>query len=678
MQAGPRGAEQSPPVVRVPSALEQESRSYRPDIDGLRAIAVLAVIVFHIDKALLPGGFVGVNIFFVISGYLISLHIFRDLARRVFSLVEFYRRRVKRIAPAMLVVVAVTLLATQQLFRPEDAEATAASGLWSLLSLANVYFWSHQDTSYFAAASSEKPLLHLWSLGVEEQFYIVWPLILMLVYRRTSARSFFVGAALIAAGSFGLGELLYDRDPSFVYYMLPTRAGELLVGALAAHIVMRRGAQTIDQRIIAAAGIVGLMLVGSACFRLSEEDVFPGWLAVPPTVGTALLILAGNYGSAWPTRLLSMRPMVGVGLISYSAYLWHWPLLAIYRYGRGQVGAGAGLAIFALTMLLAWLSYRYVELPARLSKRPALHIFVRQYVLPAGALACLTLLAMNLDGYGLRWLSPNYASALAAVRDHMRPAYAYDYVCQRQHIESDDVRDPHCVLGADNDDAPIAILWGDSNAAHYVGMLAAFARDAGFRFRNVEVGDCPPITTDPAAFVAARRLADCRAAQPLVQPLVERFPVIMLSASWTAYEAFSDRFLDAFFDSTRALAQAGKRVVIIGKAPMFPGYDRLCWEKALSFPHMQCRAPDLPLAANIARANARLETFAASTPGVEYFDVNRYLCPAHQCSAFDAAGNPIYYDAGHLTLDASWALGRRILAADGVPAPIALVATTRR
>jgi peptidoglycan/LPS O-acetylase OafA/YrhL len=204
--------------------------NYRSDIDGLRAIAVLAVIAFHVNKNLLPGGFVGVDVFFVISGFLISLHILKDIELDRFSIFDFYRRRVKRIAPPMLVVALVTMAIAQFVMIPDDAELVAESALWSVFSLANVYFWLHHDSSYFAAASSESPLLHLWSLGVEEQFYILWPLLLMFLYRRPRSKVFFVLATLAAVASFVGGQLWFQRDPSFVYYMLPVCFGASKTG----------------------------------------------------------------------------------------------------------------------------------------------------------------------------------------------------------------------------------------------------------------------------------------------------------------------------------------------------------------------------------------------------------------------------------------------------------------
>src|SRR5258705_5126811 len=206
--------------------------NYRREIDGLRAIAVLSVILFHIDKSALPGGFAGVDIFFVISGFLITGNIAKEVEDRRFSLIDFYRRRVKRIAPVLMLVIAVTLATSQILLLPEDARETAKSAVWSLLSLANVYFWLYQDTSYFAADSGELPLLHLWSLGVEEQFYLIWPLLLSALYRPRSRKAFIIGAAVFALLSFFLAAELFNTAPAVVYYMLPTRAGALFVGAM--------------------------------------------------------------------------------------------------------------------------------------------------------------------------------------------------------------------------------------------------------------------------------------------------------------------------------------------------------------------------------------------------------------------------------------------------------------
>ncbi len=651
--------------------------NYRPDIDGLRAIAVLSVILFHINKALIPGGFVGVDIFFVISGFLISLNILKDLELGRFSLADFYRRRIKRIAPPMLIVVGLTLIAAQFVLLPEDAEKTAQSGLWSLLSLANVYFWLYQDTSYFAAASSEIPLLHLWSLGIEEQFYIFWPLILMALYRPSRSKLFFGIAALIGLGSFVLGEILFERAPSFVYYMLPTRAGELLIGGLVAFFVLRNVGAKVPGKLVTPMAVVGILLLVLSFFTLSEGQVFPGLRAIPPTLGAALLIFAGHCNNNIVSRLLALRPMVWIGLISYSAYLWHWPLLAFYRYGHREVGPLAGIVIFVLTLFFAWLTYRFVEGPSRRSNASTLQIFLRQFVVPAGALAIFSLAAMKLDGYGLRWFSPDYKKQATALRQETLPAYSYKYVCQRQKLTVADANDPNCIVGADSNAAPVAIIWGDSNAAHYIGMVGAFAKKDGFRVRNIAVGACPPLFGDPKAFVAATRLTDCRDSAATVKQAIGPFKTIVISADWLMYQGRSAQFLDAFFETVSSLEKDGKHIILIGKAPVFPNYDRRCEEKALSYPGLDCPPFTAALGTDVAQVNDQLKAFAARSANVKFFDTAHYLCPKNACSAFDSNGRPGYYDASHLSMPASWKLGEDILQFGGVPAPFNSIASAQ-
>ena len=651
---------------------------YRPDVDGLRAVAVLSVIVFHIDKSLLPGGFVGVDIFFVISGFLISRNLLGDIEARRFSILDFYRRRVKRIAPALLVVVAATLAVSQLLMLPEDARNTAKSALWALLSLANVYFWLNKDTSYFAPDSSELPFLQLWSLGVEEQYYFIWPLLLFLCYRPKYRRGFVIALFLVALASFGSGELLFDRDPSFVYYMLPTRAGELMFGAMVAVATIKGTAWNLPAVVagrgpVAVIAWLGLALIVATLFLLSDKDAFPGLRAIAPTAGTALIILCGHWYQGGLARLLSLRPMVWIGLVSYSAYLWHWPLLSFLRYGHARIGPLSGLVVFALTFVLAWLSYRYVEQPARSVRWSVLRVFELQYVVPAGALAALAVAAVKLDGFGLRYFDERYRSALAAMQNQVLPPHHFDFVCQRQRVPSDLLTSPQCVLGAPPEGPPQAILWGDSNAAHYVGIVAAFAQEAGFRFRNVAVGACPALDGDPRPFVDAERLADCRASLGVIRPAVERFPVVIVSMSWTAYRG-GPEFLRAAEDTIRRLAGEGKQVVVLGKIPVIAEYDRRCREKALSYPFLDCPRSANPLPLGIAEVNAALKDFAGTVLNVTYFDVTRYLCPNDFCSAFGADGHPLYYDTGHLTMEASRELGQKIVARDGVPPPFRAIA----
>lgn len=641
---------------------------YRRDIDGLRGVAVLSVILFHIDASLLPGGFVGVDIFFVISGHLITLHILGEVEQGRFSLAEFYRRRIKRIIPAMLVVVACSLIVAQVLMIPSDAERVAESALWSIASIANLYFWLHHDTSYFAAASSEQPLLHLWSLGVEEQFYLLWPLVLAWCYRGKR------GHWLIAAGAMGVtisltsAQFLFAHDPSFVYYMLPTRAGELMIGALVAAWIVKN--DTWRGPLVALPGIalLGLFLIAGSLIWIDESDVFPGWLAAPPTVGAALLILAGTYRRNLPTsKLLESRVLVWVGIVSYSAYLWHWPLLAFARYFGVDISLTVGAGVLAITFILAWATYRYVEQPGRRVNYGFLAVAGRMLAVPGLAIFAIGAASMKLDGYGPRWFSPNYKQQLATVQDQVKPAFQYEYVCQRQRVNSRDLANPACVVGPANGQ-PKILLWGDSNAAHYVGMLGVFAGEAGFSFRNVAIGSCPPLTSDPSDYVPSTRLADCRSSAGVIAAELGKYEELWISADWIQYQARSPRFLDQFEAMVRARAGSGTRIVLIGKAPVIAGYDRHCWEKSVSVPWMNCKPQLVPLAPEVALMNSRLRQMADSVPNVAYFDANGFLCRQGVCSSVDQEGHRRYFDSSHLSLEASWRLGNEILRASGVPA----------
>lgn len=690
---------------------------YRPDIDGLRAIAVLSVIVFHINKHLLPGGFVGVDIFFVISGFLISLHILRDMELGQFSIVEFYRRRVKRIALPLIVVVLAVVVAAQLLMIPDDAKQAADSALYSLASLANVYFWLFQDTSYFAADSGQTPLLHLWTLGVEEQFYILWPLLLLLVYRFVHTKIIFIFAGIAMLASFAFGQVWFQQDPSFVYYMLPSRAGELLMGALLALAVLRGVEKKIPAKTITPMAVAGLLLVAVSLVFLNEDQVFPGVLAILPTLGATLLILSGHCGKNRVSGLLELKPLVAIGLLSYSAYLWHWPLLAFYRYSHAEVGAGAALSIFGLTFALAGMSYWLIERPARASQAPALKLVFMQYLIPAYLIASIALAVIYLDGFDLHWQSiranfqntataeessslesaarePGNASATAVADeraaasvlsltdprlvthyDKPKAAYEFNYVCMPELVTVAATQTERCVLGDNNStEHPRVILWGDSNASHYIGIVGAIAREEGFRFRNVASYSCPPLADDPAPFVVAKRVESCRSSAVPMLAAVRSADVVIISAAWSYYDQMSDQFFDAFFATVKTLIKEGKQVIIMGKAPEITGFELGCTEKAKRSPIPVSCPFTSPIQDDILSANTKLKAFAEATPNVAYFDVSPYLCKNGMCSAFDEEGDLLYYDVGHLSVEGSWKIGEKILRSGGIPAPFAKIA----
>jgi peptidoglycan/LPS O-acetylase OafA/YrhL len=646
------------------------SSSYRADIDGLRAIAVLSVMIYHARDTALPGGFVGVDIFFVISGYLISRHIAAEVSEDRFSLIEFYRRRIRRIVPMMMVIVAAVLAAALLVMTPEDARAVAKSAVWSIASMANIHFWRDLDTGYFANSSAEVPLLHLWSLGVEEQFYLVWPLLLAWGIRKLSPR-WLLGLMLVVSGmSFGLAEFVFPRDASFAYYMLPTRMGELLVGAIAG-VAMVVAPIRIGKLASRVAGWVGLALIGASLLAINRLDPFPGWLAIPPTLGAVLLILAGEQRRT-PIPGLASGPLVFIGKISYSAYLWHWPLFAFYRYGYGEPGWPAAIGLLGATLLLAWLSLELIERPTRGTGAGFAVVFGRQFVIPSVVVLVPAFAVVYANRIDLPLASEAYLTQLAAVRETTRPAFTHDWVCQRQRLSEKDLGDPRCVLGAPKDASqanaePNTILWGDSNAAHYVPMVREFATQAGTRFRNVAVGSCPPILSDPAPFVEAHRLSDCNASATLMAEQIRKYPVVLIAAAWVSYDRRSPRLLESLSTLLHEMVARGQHVVLIGNAPVVTSFDARCQEKALRLPFKHCDMSDVPLPDNVKRINEKLRSLALDTAGVSYFDGNNYLCPEDKCKLLTATHLPRFIDVSHLSVQGSTELGRKVLSAQGLP-----------
>ncbi|WP_342117152.1 acyltransferase family protein [Pseudoduganella sp. OTU4001] len=641
-----------------------QAADYRPDIDGLRALAVLAVIIFHLRAEWLPGGFAGVDIFFVISGYLITRHILQELRAGAFSLAEFYRRRIKRIAPAMLVVVGATLALSTVLMLPEDVRTTAKSAVWSLASLANFFFCFEKDSGYFAGGNENYPLLHLWSLGVEEQFYLLWPLLLM-AWRPRSKQAYLLVAGVLAAASFLGAEWLAGEQKDLAYFMLPTRGGELLVGAMLAW--PGSGADSAWRpRLAAAAALLGAGLIAWSLLHLSKTAHFPGLLALPPTIGAALLIQAGRSRYAG-IGLFEHRLPVAIGKVSYSAYLWHWPLIALWQYGYGEPGLLASALLVALTFALAALSYRWVEVPARRSGARFLPLAWRQFVLPGGALGLVALALV----YGTRiWpgmLETTYRKELARLYEFYEPALLQPYVCHRQRLSETDIANAQCVLG-DGAQPVRGLLWGDSNAAHYIGVLGEFAKHGDLSFRNMVVGSCPPLLRDPEGFVEARRLKDCRSSLQLVWRELAHYDVVILGGSWPNYQARSPQFLDALKATVTELTGQGKRVILLGKVPEVPGVRRGCPMKALTYPALDCRPSGAAIKPEIAAVNDYLRELARQDSKVSYFDANDYLCANGFCQASEPDGSLRYVDTSHLTMLYSWRLGRRIYDAEGVPA----------
>lgn len=527
--------------------------AHRPDVDGLRAIAVLSVVLYHLKTPGVSGGFVGVDIFFVISGYLISRIILDELSEQRFSFVGFYARRVKRILPALVVVTAAIVATAFLVLEPyEITHVLAATSALSVLS-SNIYFAS--SGGYFEAPLAANPLLHTWSLSVEEQFYLLYPLCLAALFRWARGA---VPLAMFAMAvvSFALAEYASRYFPEKAFFLTHMRVGEFLVGALVAacrDAVPKSDLARTGISLVAAGVVIGTV------FGYTELTPFPGLSAVPVCIATALLIYAGRGATTPVHALLSTRPMVGVGLISYSVYLVHWPLIVFTkRLSLGDLSIAASMLIFAGSMLIAYGLWRWVEQPMRaLKTRPLSAVGVA--VASSVAVVAISLVGDHVISQQLNEVTEVEKAKRAAVRD---PCILTTTTPPSGWNES------ACSIG---EAGPAIAVWGDSHAAHYFPALRELAARDRYRFVLLGASGCPPLPALPV-----RERVHCASFNAMVMAYVRRArpAVVVLSANWANYEKRSSMFgqdvMSYLREAVANIEATGAKVVIVGSTPTFP------------------------------------------------------------------------------------------------------------
>lgn len=460
-------------------SMTQPSHSrYRPDIDGLRAIAVLSVVLYHGNIPGFPGGFVGVDIFFVISGYLITGIILRELEAQDFTFAGFYARRVKRIFPALFALLALSALAAVFLLIPAELKSFGESFNATVLFFSNFHFL--KQVGYFDGPAIDKPLLHTWSLAVEEQFYMAWPIILILIYRLVPRRTVAVIAGL-ALVSFILAEFRMYGHQKDAFYISWLRGWELMIGAGLAAAALR-----LPERAAAPLVGAGLIAIAIAVFGYNTSTQFPGFHAVVPCAGAAFII-AGGSASNRLTAMLGWGPIRFIGLISYSLYLVHWPLFSFaHLYLDRPLTLAEGVGIVAASILLSALSWRYVETPFRRVRLPDKAVIMRAVAVGA-ALYGIGLTFFLTDGLPFR-VGPGVLQAEAAGHpsEWSIKAYCRDVDVVREHSGQS------CALGAATREDYDFFVWGDSHAHHYVPALDTMAKNSGQSGMMFSMLGCPP------------------------------------------------------------------------------------------------------------------------------------------------------------------------------------------
>jgi peptidoglycan/LPS O-acetylase OafA/YrhL len=619
------------------------SDRYRPDIDGLRAIAVASVVVFHAYPEAVHGGFIGVDIFFVISGFLITAIIARELGSKRFSLATFYARRVRRIFPALIVVLCAVLPLGWLFMLPGPYAQLSRDVFASAAFSANIALWL--QSGYFDIDAAKKPLLHLWSLGIEEQFYLVWPLVLMLASR---LRLSLIGVACaIALASFALNVALIGSNPIATFYLPITRAFELLVGA-----ALALGFSRIDHSEVASnlrAG-AGALLIAIAIVELDSTRAFPGWWAALPVVGSALVLSAPL---AWGCRrVLASRPLVWVGLISYPLYLWHWPLLVFFTIIKFAplTLLERGLIVL-LSILLAWATYRFVETPFRFGRpRPAKVAWL------ASAMALVAWAGVVVAGNaGFDFRLPADIRELAQLSEQTAQWRVGE--CMLDLSRQSDFADT-CV---DRDRRPLVMLWGDSTAGALMPGLRRAAQVRQFGIAQFTLSACVPVL---GVDVAGN--PNCRAMNDKVLSIARKIrpDIVLLLSTW-------DRNLDHVGDTVAALKETGARVVVLGAVPW---WKRGLPNEALRYFMLHHRLiPERSDRAEPDNSAARLRA-SVMPRGAEFISVWDALCNRDGCLTRigDKASDLTASDAVHLTEKGSEFLVEavidRILATPRAPA----------
>ncbi|MES2153467.1 MAG: acyltransferase family protein [Pseudomonadota bacterium] len=639
----------SAPAIQAARTALSDHPAYRRDIDGLRAIAVLSVVAFHAFPAFFRGGFIGVDIFFIISGFLISSIIQQGLAQGDFSFRTFYARRIRRIFPALLLVLAACFAFGWLALFPDEFKQLGKHMFGGAGFISNFMFWN--EVGYFDRTADTKPLLHLWSLGIEEQFYIFWPLLLLLAFKRRL--DLLTVTATLALASFLLNVGGISQHASATFYSPLSRAWELLMGAALAGAMLRRpGAPQLpgsaNQRAIG-----GLLLLALGLAIVTRERHFPGWLALLPTLGAALLISAGPQ--AWFNRVvLSNRILVGIGLISYPLYLWHWPLLSFAQIVEGKlpspaIRAGAVL----LALVLAGLTYLLLERPLRL-RRPRAAVAVLAALMAcvafAGAcsyandgLAARTAIVNNAQNQKALVLVEDVANA-SACKQRYGFASLYEY-CQQAFI----------------DRPPTVVLIGDSHAYHVMAGLTRYYTARGENLLMLG-------TRIPFWGLAPGNDDYQKATQPMLElalntPSVKTV-VFSTHLRLSAGTPEGLALIEAARDTYRRFLAAGKQVIVMDDVPMLQFDPRAC----IGRPGVIATGTKSPCA--IARADAERQTpehaplfkkLMQEFPTIPVFDPTPALCDQRYCYAM-LNGKLMYRDGDHLSYDGDLYIGSKFAA----------------
>lgn len=620
-------------------------REFRADIQGLRAIAVLSVVIYHAVPAALPGGFVGVDIFFVISGFLITGILVRELERGAFSVTGFYHRRIKRLFPALFAMLAAVLAMGAAILPPSEYMELARTTVSTVFFVSNIDFYAL--SGYFAGEAADKPLLHTWSLAVEEQFYIVYPLLLAAVWKW--ARAWLAPlAALGVLAAFAVSQWGAMEHRTAAFYLTPFRAFELGLGALVALWPLQLKPVWRD-----AASLVGVAMMAAAFVALDDSTPFPGLAALLPCAGAALVIAAGTGAPSAGGRMLSLPALTFFGAISYSLYLWHWPLLVFGRYATDGTSLSPWHAapLAALAVVLATLSWKFIEQPVLRARAPRGWVFGLGGLAMAGATAVAAAIYFA-DGAPGRF-SPQAQRMFAAYEDFNRDR-------DRCHSDEDNPipYDRNCLFGAEGA-SPVVAVWGDSAGAELVVALGEALAPRGQAAMQITSSACGPLWDYQ---LPERPTCAAHNRETLANLLADaRIRTVVIALNFARYPTPEQPLVQEGYTRTvEALLAGGKTVVLAYPFPnpWFESPRELGLRAQLGRPLDTLGVPRATYEADQHAALAFLDRLVARTGAVPFRQQDA-LCDATFCPVYREGVGVLYFNGNHISVTGARLVVRR-------------------
>ncbi|MCY9848249.1 acyltransferase family protein [Pectobacterium jejuense] len=625
---------------------------YRPDIDGLRAVAVLSVVAFHAFPDWMKGGFIGVDIFFVISGFLISTIIFENLDKGTFSFAEFYARRIKRIYPALLLVLTVSIVFGWFALLADEYKQLGKHTMAGVGFVSNLVLWG--ESGYFDNAAETKPLLHLWSLGIEEQFYFLWPLLCWLFWRMNFRRIALLLSFILA--SFVLNIYMIRSDGVATFYSPLTRFWELLFGSLLAFIVLYHKSFVDkfqkNQFVINGFSLFGFLILGFGFLSINKDAYFPGFWALIPVIGAVLIIFAGP--NAMLNRLfLSNKIVVWFGLISFPLYLWHWPLLTFLRIvERGTPDRFLRLAAVFLSILLAWLTYKFVEGKIRKSKG---YKFVGTLVLLSFVLFLSGSAVFYKDGFAERKAVTTSDFTKEVQYQFMGPIWAYtkNDTCLSEYPYKDQNNLAWWFCMKSGTKPPTILLLGNSYANQ---LYPGFAKNEKLKHQTIlSIGTCgvgfDNSGDDPRSPCYGSRITD---QAKFIDDIIKRTPSIKFVILDGLSRKPSNDEIGRVIQRIDFLEKQGVKVIIF-TPHIRPGFHpKACFKSPLKQHPKDCLVSSDVRSSILKDFNPLLVAVHKTHPSVLVFEQNDVFCDRKdgKCS-YVKNGLPLYRDEGHTSEYAS-------------------------